>query len=180
MTTSEQLEESTPDSPQTPAPAAGRPAWRRRIVPAATVVLAMLIGAAAAFGIFQVVGFPGRPEHRFTVNIYFDAEATAEQKAAVEAKLPLFEPVGEVTFESKDEAFREYQELRKINPNVPEVTDAATLPDSFRMETEGYLFDCTGYTEVRHMPGVRKVQVLQDLVNDYAAQITCSAEYARP
>jgi hypothetical protein len=165
---------------QPAAPVAARSAWRGRALIGAGVVLSMLIGAAAAFGVFHFAGMPGQSVQRFTVHIHLDTDVTPEQKSAVQAKLPLFEPVGQVKLKTKEEALRDYQELRKINSSVPEVSDASELFESFSLETEGFLFDCAGYTAVRHMPGVARIQVLQGLVNDYVATITCSAEYARP
>lgn len=160
-----------------PAPA-GKPAWRRPVLAAAALVFAMLVGAATTFGVLTVVGLPGQPVHDYGVNIYFLSEATAEQKAAVEAKLPTFEPVGEVTFETKDAAFERYEKLRKDVPSLPEV-EKDVLPESFQMWTKGFSFDCAGYAAVRHMPGVREVQVAQRSVNGYGASIICDAEYDR-
>jgi hypothetical protein len=65
-------------------------------------------------------------------------------------------------------------------PEVLQGTDAEDLPESYTFETEGRLFDCTGYAEVRPLPGVEEVQVLQHRVNGYGATIICDAEYATP
>jgi cell division protein FtsX len=171
-----------PGAPEPVRPVAARSAWRGLALIGAGAVVSMLIGAAAAFGVFHFAGMPGQSMQRFTVHIHLDTDVTPEQKAAVQAKLPLFEPVGQVKLKTKEEALRDYQELRKINSSFPEVSDASELFESFSLEAEaeGFLFDCAGYTAVRHMPGVARIQVLQGLVNDYVATITCSAEYARP
>jgi cell division transport system permease protein len=70
--------------------------------------------------------------------------------------------------------------VAKDRPDVLRVAKKEYVPEFFGLETEGRLFDCTGYTKVRHMPGVNKVQVLQHRVNGYVATITCEAEFAKP
>jgi cell division transport system permease protein len=70
--------------------------------------------------------------------------------------------------------------MAKDRPDILEDARKEAVPEHFGLETEGRLFDCTGYAKVRHMPAVSEVQVLQHLVNGYVAKITCNAEYARP
>ncbi|BCY11794.1 permease-like cell division protein FtsX [Actinoplanes sp. L3-i22] len=165
--------------PAVPAPEKA-PRRRQFLYIFAVVAASMLIGAAAATGVFLVTGLPGRPEHRFTVNVYLKTDATAEQKAAVEAALPAFDPIGEVTFTDHEKAWQRFQEIAKGHEDVLTGVTSADLPESFSLETKGYLFDCAGYTKVRHMPGVDKVQVVQNLVHEYVATVTCQAEYANP
>jgi cell division transport system permease protein len=143
-------------------------------------VVALLVGAGAATGVWFVTRPPDVPVHQFTVTILLENDATPEQKAAIEAALPAFKAKGAITFTNRDEAWREMQEMMKDRPDFLESTGKDAMPESFNLETEGRLFDCTGYTTVRHMAGVDEIQVVQHLVNDYAAKITCAAEYARP
>ena len=142
--------------------------------------LALLVGAGAATGVLLITGLPRQPMHKFTVNVFLETDATAEQKAAAEAALPAFEPDGDVQFTTRDEAWRQFQEVAKDRPDILENARKEAMPEHFGLETEGRLFDCTGYAKARHMPAVDEVQVLQHRVNGYVAKITCEAEYARP
>ena len=168
------LEDATP-GPEAAAPEQARP---RRALLAAVAVLAMLIGAGAATAVFLAIGSPGRSEHRFAVRVFLDTDATADQKAAVEAALPAFEPSGDVTFVSREAAWQKFQDVMKDRPDVLKVAKKQDLPESFDFETTGRSFDCAEYASVRQMPGVDRVQVIQDRVNGYFIVVTCVAEDA--
>jgi hypothetical protein len=174
------------DAPQETTPEAAEPtpakpsAWRRRSLLAVGALCAMVIGAAAATGVLLLTGPPGLPMHHFTVNVYLDKEATADQKAAIEAALPAFEPTGEIEFKDRAYAWKHFQEMMKDQPDMLEDVQESNMPESFGLETKGRLFDCTGYTRVRHLPGVKQIQVVQHRVNGYGATIVCDAEFSRP
>jgi cell division protein FtsX len=173
--------ESAAAAPEGPVPAPANPAaWRRRSLLAVAALCLVLVGAAAATGVFLLTGMPGRPMHHFTVVIYLDHDSTPEQRAAIEAALPSFDPTGEIEFEDRAHAFREFQKMMKDRPDMLESTEESNMPESFNLETKGRLFDCAGYTKVRHLPGVHQIQVIQHHVNGYGATIVCDAEYARP
>lgn len=155
-------------------------AWRSKFLLLAVAAFSTLIGAAAATGVFLVTGLPGQPAHRYTVNIFLASDVTAAQKAAIEAALPAFKPSGKVKFETREEAWKKFQEMAKDRPDVLREAKMEQMPESFSLETEGGRFDCTGYAKVRHMPGVDELQVLQHRADDYAATITCAAEHAKP
>ncbi|WP_436533936.1 permease-like cell division protein FtsX [Actinoplanes sp. HUAS TT8] len=159
-------------------PVVPKSSWQKPFLFVVIFAFSMLLGAGAATGVFLVTGLPGQPVHTFAVYVYLETDATAEQKAAVQAALPAFDPTGEVKFTSREEAWKHFQELGKSNPEILQGAKMEYLPESFGLETKGRLFDCAGYTKVRHMPGVNKVQVIQDRVNGYVATITCDAEYA--
>ncbi|WP_027344935.1 permease-like cell division protein FtsX [Hamadaea tsunoensis] len=162
-----------------PAPEpAEQPSPRGRLRIAAVAVVAMLVGAAAATGILSLTGLPGQPVHRFSVFVYLTHDVTADQKASIRAALPSFDPTGDITFVSRDDAWRIFQERAKDFPDLLKGTTADSLPESFTLQTKGRLFDCTGYAKVRHLPGVDRIQVLQQRVADYGATIVCDAEYA--
>jgi cell division transport system permease protein len=167
-------------APEKAATSPSKSAWRSRFPLLAVAVFSTLLGAAAATGVFLVAGLPGQPTHRYTVNIFLESEVTPPQKAAIEAAIPAFEPSGQVRFETREEAWRNFQDMAKDRPDVLRETKMEYMPESFNLETEGRLFDCTGYAKVRHMPGVDRLQVVQHLTNDYVATITCDAEYAKP
>lgn len=172
--------EPAESAPETAVPAPQQSPWRRRSLFAAVVVVSMLLGAAAATGVLLVTGLPTQPVHRYVVNIYLEAETTADQKAAIEAALPAFNPSGDVHFEDQAEAWRKFQVALKSRPDLLRSSTKEDMPESFRLETKGRVFDCAGYTKVRHMPGVDKIQVLQRRMHGYIATITCDAEYAKP
>lgn len=169
------------DSEDAPAAVTAEKTARTGRLPLVAVgVISMLAGAAAATGVLLVTGLPGQPVHSFSVNVYLDNEVTADQRAAIEAALPAFDPVGEVKFETREQAWENFQRMTKDYPEVLRDSKMEYMPESFRFETRGRLFDCTGFTKVRHMPGVEKIQVIQHRVSGYGATITCDAEYAKP
>lgn len=183
VTTPERIdapEENAVAAPETAAASPEKSAWRSRFLLAAVAVFAALVGAAAATGVFLATGLPGRPAHRYAVNIFLEGDVTAAQRAAIEAALPAFQPNGKVRFETREEAWKRFQEMMKDRPDVLEDARMESMPESFKLETEGPRFDCTGYAKVRHLPGVDQLQVIQQRANDYVATITCDAEYARP
>lgn len=166
------FEEPAAEPETTVIESAGKPR-RPWFLLALVVVASILVGAGAATGVLLLTG---QNANRYTVNVWLNSDATAEQKAAIQAALPAFDPIGEVKFEDHEAAFKRFQELYKDSPEFADVSKDA-VPESFQLETKGRRFDCTGYDKVRHMPGVSKVQVIQDRVNHYVAVITCDSEY---
>ncbi|AEV86077.1 hypothetical protein ACWT_5060 [Actinoplanes sp. SE50] len=169
------VEPATPGTPETPE--APDRTWIRQSLVAGAIVVSILLGAAVATGVWLVRGLPGQPVQHFSVSVYLKDDVTAEQKAAIEAALPAFQPVGPITFIDRDKAWRHAKELFKDDPDFLDSVNPDVMPQSFSLETKGRLFDCTGYATVRHLPGVQKVQVVQAPVNHYIASITCDAEY---
>lgn len=130
---------------------------------------------------------PGeQPALHYTVYVYLEVDATADQKAAIEAALPSFNPMGDVEFENREEAWRELQERAKDFPDLLQGVNAENMPESFHFEPKDLVSDCTGYAKVTHMPGVKLVQVIQQHagslggVNSYGVVVRCDGEYAEP
>lgn len=169
---------TTPETAVTAPETALRRGWNSLL---AVAVISMLIGVAATTGVFLFAGSRERTVvHVYAVNIFLEVDATADQKAAIEKEIPVFKPRGRVNFVSKEEAWRNFQKMTKDNPDLSRESNKDHMPESFRFETKGKFFDCTGHAKVRHMPGVDEVRVYQHRVNGYVATITCDAEYANP
>ena len=151
---------------------------RGRVLVVVVAMASVLMGAAAATGVFLVTGRPEQPMYRYAVSVYFKADATAGQKAAVEAALRAFKATGEVKFVDREQAWKTFQKTFKTEPKILKYGNKEDLPESFNLETKGHFFDCAGYAKVRHMPGVDSIQVIQKRLNDYVAVITCDTEYA--
>jgi cell division transport system permease protein len=153
--------------------AAGAPpvrrGWMRTV---AVAVVSAVIGAGVAVGIILGTG-AGRPTLQYNVSVFLDHDATAEQKAAIEAELPTFAPSTAVTFETREQAWQNVQEMAKAVPEILESATKDSLPESFRFRTEGYEFDCGGVRAVRDLPGVAEITVAQLPGNGYGAKITC-------
>lgn len=149
--------------------APARRGWMRT---AAVAVLAAVIGAGAAIGILMFTD-SGRPTLQYNVSVFLEPDATAEQKAAIEAALPTFAPSGAVTFETRDQAWANLQEMAKTVPEILQSATKESLPESFRLKTEGAEFDCAGVRAVRDLPGVSDILVAQLPRNGYGAKITC-------
>ena len=139
----------------------------------AIAVVAAIIGASVAVGVLYGTGRLGRATSQYNVSVYLRHDVTADQKAAIEAALSEFHPSGGVTFESREEAWKNWQEMSKDLPEDLGTVTADTLPESFRFGTKGRWFDCDGVRAVRDLPGVDEIVVVQRRVHGYIAKITC-------
>jgi len=140
---------------------------------AAVAAISAVIGAGAAFGIIMSTG-AGRPTLQYNVSVFLEHDVTAEQKAAIEAALPKFKPSSDVTFETREQAWQNLQEMAKTVPEVLQSTNKESLPESFRFKTEGHEFDCGGVLAVRDLPGVDEILVVQLPAHGYGAKVTCT------
>jgi cell division protein FtsX len=140
---------------------------------AAIAVISAVIGAGVAVGIIMSTS-SGRPTLQYNVSVFLEHDATAEQKAAIEAALPTFKPSGDVTFETREQAWQKVQEMAKTVPEVLQSANKDALPESFRFKTEGHEFDCSGVRAVHGLPGVEEIVVVQLPTHGYGAKITCT------
>jgi len=156
----------------TPVDLAARPARRRWLPIVAIALVAAVIGAGATVGVLAGTGRLSRTS-QYSVSVYLKHDVTADQKAAIEAALSAFHPSGTVTFESRAEAWKKFQEMTANLPTGPSTVTADAMPESFRLATKGRWFDCDGVRAVRSLPGVDEIAVFQQPVHGYVAKITC-------
>ncbi|MGI5212725.1 permease-like cell division protein FtsX [Plantactinospora sp. CA-290183] len=156
---------TVPPAPAVPPPGAAdrSAAWRPWILLAAVAVLAMLVGAGAATAV--VLAFapdgPPRPQQRYETRVTLTMDATAEQKAAVEAALTARYPADGVRLESRAETWERFREVFKDDPELLDRVRPDDLPESFLVRSGGRVFDCAGLAPVERLPGVDQIRVRQ-------------------
>jgi len=92
----------------------------------------VLVLAAAGLGAAWWLGAFRSPPHNVPMAVYLSDDATPTQKATIDSYLRTLHVVGEVHFETRQEA---YEEFKKIFVNAPNLTANVTpdaLPESFR------------------------------------------------
>ncbi|WP_144118388.1 permease-like cell division protein FtsX [Catellatospora sichuanensis] len=145
-------------SPTAPTPVAEPPSARQRWLPLAAILGALLAGAVLATAAFMVLG-RSEPEHRFNVSVYLDRDVTEEQRAAVRTALAALDPVNGVRHESREQAYRNFQELMKDSPDIVGSIKPGELPESFQVLFIATVFDCEMLTRVKPMEGVDTIVV---------------------
>jgi hypothetical protein len=153
-----------PDMPEAPATLVhnGRSApWRRWVVLVVAAVAAMLAGACAATAVTVLVvrDEPPQETHRYEVRVALEAEATAEQKLAVQAALTSTYPAGTVRLETREEAFERFKERFKGQPEEIAGIPLEAMAESFVTATTAQAFDCSALSPVEPMEGVDIVHV---------------------
>jgi cell division protein FtsX len=85
----------------------------------AIALAAAIIGAGVAVGVLYGSGRLDGPTFQYNVSVYLKHDVTADEKMAIEAALSEFHPSGGVTFESREQAFKNWQEMSKDLPEKP-------------------------------------------------------------
>ncbi len=130
----------------------------------------MLVGAGGA-----VIAAPAlfAPQHEYAVSVFLKLDATAEQKAAVEEALSDVDDVDTVRFESREQAWKEFQEMAKDRQDLL-AGGSASLPESFRLDIVAAAFDCESLDVLLSLPVVERVIVVQRPEDDEpGAKINC-------
>jgi cell division transport system permease protein len=150
------------------------PARRRRWVPLALVgVAALLVGAAIATVTVLAVN-AGAQQHRYDVTVFLAHDTTAAQKNAIRTALNRLHPVDGIQFEDRQQAYAKFQEMFKDHPDLLTSTKPDSLPESFRLATSATEFDCPALNNIRRLPGVDDVVVVQPAVHGHpGAKVTC-------
>jgi cell division transport system permease protein len=126
----------------------------------AVAVVAMLLGAGIASTV--ILGFGvGQPSFKYAVSVFLNHDITDEQKTAVGSSLSRMHTVDGVHFENRDAAWKKFQGTFKDHPAILNSTKPDSLPESFRAETAGRVFDCAAVVAVRQLPGVEQITVVQ-------------------
>jgi cell division protein FtsX len=156
-----------PAQPGPPSSPPDRSARRPRVVLMVVVaVAAMLFGAGTATAAILLLGRDDQPRHRYDVSVFLDHDITAEQRDALEPALAALRPVDGIRFESQEQAYQNFRELFRDQPELIESIEPDTLPESFRLTTTGEVFDCAALRSVRELPGVAEITVVQLPVGD--------------
>jgi hypothetical protein len=155
------------------AVAAATPRKRRWLL-VVVATLSLIVGAGGATGVLYATGVAGQAAHRYSVNVYLDDDATAEQKPAIEAAIAAVGPSGDAHFVTRAEAFASMQAAAaSAHIGLPSDMTLENAPESYRFETTGRAFDCAPAVSLLGVPGVDQIQVVQQLSHGYNAIIHC-------
>jgi cell division protein FtsX len=88
--------------------------------------------------------------------VFLVDDATAAQKSTIEARLRALPGATEVSFETREEAYRRFKELFKDQPDLVNRTKPADLPESYRVTLAGAVGQST-LAEIRRLPGVDQI-----------------------
>jgi cell division protein FtsX len=131
----------------------------------------MLVGALIATGTVLLLT---RDEREYVVTAYLQPDTTEEQKAEVESALGALEPVGEIEFQTSEQAWQEFQEMFKDRPELIDNASPEAMPESFRLTTTDPDFTCSRLDPIRDLAGVEQLQVLQKPNDEVlAAAVSC-------
>ena len=159
--------------PDVPAVVATTPRKRRWLL-VVVATLSMIVGAAGATGILYASGSAGQAAHRYSVDVYLDHDATAEQKPAIEAAIAALGPTGDVHFVTRAEGFATMQHMAALaKTELPSDMTVENMPQLYHFETTGRAFDCAPAVALFGVPGVDLIQVTQLLWHSYDAVIHC-------
>jgi cell division protein FtsX len=145
-------------------------------------VVALLVGVGgttAAFLLYEpVMERLDPPEYTYNVAIFLRADVTVAQREALKAALDGVDVPGGVRYESREEAYENFKELYKDEPELVESVRPDTLPESFRFETTGTNknFDCGLLDPVKDLPGIDDISVTRFSKDDRESpmrQLSC-------
>ncbi|MCW6003431.1 permease-like cell division protein FtsX [Micromonospora sp. CPCC 205371] len=145
-----------------PPPAAGRSApWLRWAVLAGVTIVAMLAGAGGATAVTLLIVRDEQPQtaRQYEVQVFLDVAATAEQKAAVESDLSARYPAGAIRLQTREEAYENFKQVYKDDPDLLRSVEPSSLPESFVVTTTATGFDCAALSPVERMDGVDEATV---------------------
>jgi cell division protein FtsX len=161
------------DSPLTELPlsdpAGSEPAPRRLGLYVVVAVVALLVGALGASAVFLLAG--RGEENRYAVTVFLTEDAGAGQRAPIEAALSGLHPVGDIGFETREQAWQRFKETFKDKPDLISTASADAMPESFRLTTESSEFDCAQLAPVRRLPGIDSIQVVQRPTKGHAGAV---------
>ncbi len=112
------------------------------------------------------------------VEVFMSIAATPEQTAAVRAALRGSPKVRELTFLSRDDAYREFQRLFSDQPDLIATTSPAQLPESFRFDIDDRAKSDHFVRELGSLPNVDEVKTSagQLLIYERAARMAALRE----
>jgi cell division protein FtsX len=158
------MSDTSPTAVPPRAPAARSTPWLNWVVLLAVAVAAMLCGAGAATAVTVLVlrNDQAPQTHRYEVRALLEADATTEEKAAVESTLSTLYPGGTIRVESRDEAYQRFREVFKDDAELLNTVQPSDLSESLLLTTEAKTpFDCAALSPVERTDGVDAVRVRQ-------------------
>jgi len=146
----------------TPIPAPARRSGPGLLVTVVIAVVALLVGAGAAFSGLLLTGWRQQPERHYTVVVFFKTDVTAAQQDAARAVLAKIPATGGVRLETSEEAYAKFKEAFKDQPQLVGTMTADAMPQSFWLSTASRKdFDCTLVHPLGGTPGVDQYIVTQ-------------------
>lgn len=169
----------TPDTPaeqpqvEQPQPVTGRPPRARARLPWLLAGVAGLVAICAVTALVVVLAARLGLPNRYQLTIFLRVNATADQKAQVQAALPRLHPIDTVRLKTRDQAWQEFQKLAR-DTNHPELlngSSAADMPESFIFTISEPWIDCGKMQPVQYLPGVEDVQIIELAAGRRPAQL---------
>jgi cell division protein FtsX len=142
---------------------------RRTRLYVVVAAVALLVGALGASAVF-VLADRGE-QNRYAVTVFLTDDASAGQRALIESALHGLHPVGDVGFETREQAWHHFKEAFKDKPDLIASASANAMPESFRLTTEGAEFDCAQLAPVRGLRGIDSIQVVQQATKEHASAV---------
>ena len=161
------------------AQATAAPRRRRWLLPLA-VAGALLAGAVLETTTIVLTGhYRSAPE--FSVDLYLQPDIADEERSALQAALlgalgTLGTPV-DFDHETREEAYQNFRELFKDDPDLLAQIKPTELPESFRASVTVYEFDCELLRPVTTMAGASTVIVREQPAGIYGS-LTIHCDFA--
>ena len=143
----------------TPAPARRRgPGWLATTI---LTVVALLAGAAGAFGGLLLTGWRQQPVQHYSVYVYFNKDVTDAQREAVRVVLTAIPGNRGLRLETSQQAYEKFKVTFKDQPGLLDSLTPNSLPESYQLETVSPDdFDCAVVRPLRDMPGTDQYSVI--------------------
>lgn len=147
---------------------------RRNPFISVAAILVMTISLFMFGAVFLLRGAIQRSVDLFTGNvevaIFLEEDLSSDERDQLRSEIEALKEVQTVTYESKEDAYKNFLELFKSSPEFTQGVAADALPASFRVK----LIDASQYGAIAerftNRPGVRQVRDERQVVEDLFAQ----------
>jgi FtsX extracellular domain len=148
---------------------------RRRGAPVVTALVALLVGAAAAFGGLYLAGWRQVPEEKYTMVVILKDGTSQQQKDEIQKVLETLPGHSAVRLVGKAEAFAEAQKAYASKPDALAGLKEENMPESFRLTAVQRGFDCTALKPLGGNAAISKMSVVKPYGSetDPGADVLC-------
>ncbi|GAA2904233.1 hypothetical protein Acy02nite_85640 [Actinoplanes cyaneus] len=148
---------------------------RRRGAPVVTALVALLVGAAAAFGGLYLAGWRQVPEEKYTMVVILKDGTSQQQKDEIQKVLETLPGHSAVRLVGKAEAFAEAQKAYASKPDALAGLKEENMPESFRLTAVQRGFDCTALKPLGGNAAITKMSVVKPYGSetDPGADVLC-------
>ncbi len=122
-----------------------------------TVTVSLFLLGSVMLGGAIITQSTGRWEGEVELNVFLRDEITPEQSKELETLISAMPEVQQVIYESKEAAFKEFQEMFKESPALTENVDPTALPASYRIKLHNPNTAPAVHSRLIGRPGVEDV-----------------------